>query len=398
MDIEVIKKYVKNPELYKRAYRSYKKAKRSNMDQAKNRFFHKTDKIDLALALSLSKQNKKRPYPSSEGEGSGAGTGGGYKHLKYNPIDDSETDAAYQRSLQDAIKASLGQKKIPVAHGIDDVVRMRRALDASRVARIEQLLVQNKELQRTIATSSPSIRDAVVASLRTELQQNRTELQLLQNGFSRSNVQYTLDPTSCRVDVRAWVADGSYGSVFETCVENNCNYVIKFVPLDVPIPSKTCNLASTNRDNCFTQTRREFATEVEYNTRLNGLGIGPRLFRHGICERVKNQYQADISVGYMVFDKWDTTLDAYVRTMFGGDIRTVELGLEPLQRKLDVLFRHNIYLPDLHTGNILLKLDAYGRIKDATPSDFGAVIEGTEKYAITRTTVRDVLSNRPSLK
>ena len=100
----------------------------------------------------------------------------------------------------------------------------------------------------------------------------------------------------------------------------------------------------------------------------------------------------------MVFDKWDTTLDAYVRTMFGGDIRTVELGLEPLQRKLDVLFRHNIYLPDLHTGNILLKLDAYGRIKDATPSDFGAVIEGTEKYAITRTTVRDVLSNRPSLK
>lgn len=48
----------------------------------------------------------------------------------------------------------------------------------------------------------------------------------------------------------------------------------------------------------------------------------------------------------------------------------------PLRRKLDILFAENIFLPDLHTGNVLLKLDARGRIRDATPVDFGAVIEG----------------------
>ena len=198
--------------------------------------------------------------------------------------------------------------------------------------------------------------------------------------YSRRQIEYIYkDPnTKCMRDfpVKQWIADGMSGSVFVTCIKHDCKYVIKLVPLDVYIPTDDCDIEHPVEGDCLGVSRKAFETEVEFTKKFSDLYAGPKMVAAGICDNVYNKYQPELSVGFIVQEKWDLSLEDYLQQYpddFQNNFQTIERLLLAKAKKIDKTGYCHI---DLHSGNILLRLDSRGvgnTVTDVTPSDFGII-------------------------
>jgi hypothetical protein len=201
--------------------------------------------------------------------------------------------------------------------------------------------------------------------------------------FVRQNVRYIFkDPNNKCIDfpIGEHVADGSSGSVFTTCVTHDCSYVIKLVPIDVFIPTFDCHLddPETLRD-CMDVTRHQFQKEIEMTKMFSDANVGPKLIAAGICDSaVDNEYQNNVTIGFIVQEKWDTSLKEYIQDFkreFMSDRDQIKELILKKARMLDQMGYRHI---DLHEGNILVRLQG-NKIYDIVLADFGDILRNDDR-------------------
>ena len=121
-------------------------------------------------------------------------------------------------------------------------------------------------------------------------------------------------------------------------------------------------------------TRQErklnFNWEHALTKKASELGVGPAVHEAFVCDNVLRvpEYGSLLSLGFIVMDRWDVTLEDYLEE--GGGKLSNDL-YEKLKGLVAILHENGISHYDLHEGNIVLKLDSEGVPIDIALIDFG---------------------------
>lgn len=149
------------------------------------------------------------------------------------------------------------------------------------------------------------------------------------------------------IDLKHKLAEGGFGSVYDACMEDSCNYVIKMQSIKRP------------------SRKTIFNNEVSFNARFNAKGIGPKMIARWECE----------GMGFMIMEKWDTDLWKYGRKYGRGALTKDENKefLDKLRDQIRTIHNEGYVHLDIRPVNIFLKLDKLdsSKIKDVTIADFG---------------------------
>ena len=130
--------------------------------------------------------------------------------------------------------------------------------------------------------------------------------------------------------------------------------------------------------NYIPLTRKErklsFDQEVELSKFTAQLEISPSISDAFVCDDVLRvpEYGALLSLGFIVMDRWDITLEDYYQDE-GNENLTVDL-YNKLVEKVKLLHENGIAHNDLHDGNIILKLDSAHVPVDVAIIDFGNAV------------------------
>ena len=193
--------------------------------------------------------------------------------------------------------------------------------------------------------------------------------------FTRHNVEYTInDDCLSTIPIREWIANGKYGSVFLACVEHECKYILKMIPLNVHIPTEECDISQPdNLDTiCIKYSENDFMHETNLSIKFGQSNIGPKVKMIGFCEDVENKYQGKIKVGYMVQEKYDMTLKEYISKYPNDFNNGFGFISNELIRKAKQIDEMGYFNEDIHEENIMLKI-VDDVIKDVALIDFGLV-------------------------
>lgn len=197
-----------------------------------------------------------------------------------------------------------------------------------------------------------------------------------QKSFTRFNVEYSIkDNCIENMPINKWIGNGKYGSVFLVCLEHQCEYVLKMIPLNVYIPTEDCDISLTEeemKDVCLKYSDDDFIRETEMSIMFGDVNIGPKVKVFGICNEVENKYQGKIRVGYIVQEKYDLTLHEFIASDPIGFINSFLFIQHLLIKKAKMIDEMGYFNEDVHQENIMLKIND-GEIKDVVFIDFGIV-------------------------
>ena len=214
--------------------------------------------------------------------------------------------------------------------------------------------------------------------------------------FTRHNVEYTIkDDCLTNIPIKQWIANGKYGTVFLACMEHECKYILKMIPLNVDIPTEECDISHPDDvgNICIKYTEGDFMHETDLSIKFGEANIGPKVKMIGFCEDVENKYQGKIKVGYMVQEKYDMTLKEYILNNPIECINNFHYITNELTNKAIQMDEMGYFNEDIHEENIMLKVEG-NEIKDIVFIDFGIVgkyLEDTNERDMTLNNTKDFL-------
>lgn len=138
---------------------------------------------------------------------------------------------------------------------------------------------------------------------------------------------------------------GEYGTVYNTCIDNECKYALKIARINLDI-----------NDNDPLELE-DFNKECKYAKLAGDLNIGPKLIKSWICNNVKPKfYKYKIKMGFILMEKMDMTLTKYIKINIDDNdkiknVRKMYLDL------CKIMLKNNIYNEDLHFGNVMLNIN-----------------------------------------
>lgn len=131
----------------------------------------------------------------------------------------------------------------------------------------------------------------------------------------------------------------SFDPIYETCVNDNCNYVSKVMGLNTE------------------EFRENFNKQVKFTKELNNIKIGPKLIANGILE-------LDVQYGIMVMEKWDSDLKK-------ESAKLQPEHIEKLLNQIKLMHEKGYVHMDIRPENVLVKLNPETKnISDITLIDF----------------------------
>ena len=129
----------------------------------------------------------------------------------------------------------------------------------------------------------------------------------------------------------------------------------------------------------------QFEQESSIATRMGDIGVGPKVFRTGICRKQLKTAVSLSDVGIIIMEKFDCSLDDFIQECLKMDLKSFLETLPKIKRivrdlrsfgkKGSKLVEHG----DLHDGNVLLKKLPNGFYKVAI-IDFGFSKKDTNEY------------------
>ncbi len=159
-----------------------------------------------------------------------------------------------------------------------------------------------------------------------------------QYGKCIENIELSKELGRQNIELRKELGRGVKGTVFESCIEQNCKYVLKVVEFSIdPFEAET--------------EIKELADEVEISKRAAKRNISPQIYGFWIC--IKNNRPA---YGFIVMDMLNITLKSWLERQ--PDYQTAIKSIQrKLNEKLDNLHQEGIIHNDLSNVNVLLKLN-----------------------------------------
>lgn len=138
------------------------------------------------------------------------------------------------------------------------------------------------------------------------------------------------------LNIGSQLGEGVSGIVYNACIINDCNYILKIVPL--------------RKHDKYT----EFKKECKYSKLASDLNIGPKLIKSWICENVKSLEKKDtIKMGFILMEKMTYTLEKYI--LLNINNKKILNKLKPLYMELcKKMIDNNFYNKDLHFKNIMI--------------------------------------------
>lgn len=124
---------------------------------------------------------------------------------------------------------------------------------------------------------------------------------------------------------------GAFGSISEACLNSNCDYIVKLIPLSNPRIEQT------------------FKRETLLGPFMNKKGIGPKIY---------DIYQC-LDAGFIIMDKWEGSIRKLVETQEFKK-KHLKVICEIIKKMNDLGVIHN----DLHTANILYRKKKNAKEKD----------------------------------
>lgn len=194
--------------------------------------------------------------------------------------------------------------------------------------------------------------------------------------FKRENIKYCCQK-GCfgGFELKEFINAGATGTVYVTCLQHRCGYAIKLVPIDVPIPG----YSDDDDHPSPVVTEEDFAREVKFVRMMSYYDIGPTYIADGLTAGVKmDGSEKLIRVAYVVTDRWATDLDAYNKRFPELVQQQKAHILEFMSNLAHRLLNINLYLCDLHPGNMVVKLDNENLITHLRFIDFGVMIDNDD--------------------
>ena len=130
---------------------------------------------------------------------------------------------------------------------------------------------------------------------------------------------------------------GAYGTIAEVCLKSDCKYIVKMIPLS------------------HEQIYKTFLREALIAPMMAKEGVGPKIYDIFVC----------LNAGYIIMEKWDSSIRNIIETN-----KFTEDHLEDITKLIIKMHKKGIIHNDLHTGNILYKIDDAGNYKFSI-TDYG---------------------------
>lgn len=167
-------------------------------------------------------------------------------------------------------------------------------------------------------------------------------------------------PKDFHVDDSEILGEGSYGVVLSGSIDF-LPVAIKFIPLDVPIPTIDCGL-KTDLADCSRYTKKEFEDEIKISKEFGDLRITPRIYFSEIIDLSEfhhPQIEEDAAldkpekIGVIVLERFGKSLSEWMRTDIDIFLKYEKEIKDEVWSLSKELYNLGYYNTDLHFGNIL---------------------------------------------
>ena len=204
------------------------------------------------------------------------------------------------------------------------------------------------------------------------------------------NVKYWQNVRYCASDclpemykVGTEIGSGLSGIAYDVTRSDGVNMVLKFMPLETPIPLVGCDLRDASTwDDCSTTSEKEFYREAELTKLFGDNNIGPRVFDIIVCEKANQNINPNLNpvkLGLIVMEHGGITLRTYAQQHYKKFRENIPFIKKKVKKLVKLLAeQHGYIMRDLHFGNIVVKINKKYNITDLQLIDFGDVYKGTE--------------------
>lgn len=141
---------------------------------------------------------------------------------------------------------------------------------------------------------------------------------------------------------------GAYGSISEACLNSDCKYVVKLIPL---------------------------SHEKIYKTFLREALIAPIMAKHGIGPKIHDIFIC-LNAGYIIMDKWEGSIRKLTVNNLLNDIHLTDIC-----DKIVKMHNLGVIHGDLHTANVLFRTNKIGGY-DFCITDYGLSLYFEDKNSI----------------
>jgi hypothetical protein len=174
-------------------------------------------------------------------------------------------------------------------------------------------------------------------------------------------------PKDFHIDETDIIGEGSYGLVLGGSIDS-LPIAIKFIPLDVQIPTVDCGLKNDGGD-CSKFTKKEFEDEVKVSKEFGQLGLTPKVyfsdvvdlseFHHPQVEEDKALDKPE-KIGVIVLERFGKSLSDWIRTDVDTFLKYEDIIKNDVWDLLKELYELGYFNMDNHFGNILFHDDTKG--------------------------------------
>ena len=141
---------------------------------------------------------------------------------------------------------------------------------------------------------------------------------------------------------------GAYGSISEVCLNSDCKYVVKLIPL---------------------------SHEKIYKTFLREALIAPIMAKHGIGPKIHDIFIC-LNAGYIIMDKWEGSIRKLTANNLLNDIHLTDIC-----DKIVKMHNLGVIHGDLHTANVLFRTNKIGGY-DFCITDYGLSLYFEDKNSM----------------
>jgi hypothetical protein len=183
----------------------------------------------------------------------------------------------------------------------------------------------------------------------------------------------------CPIDavvVRELIGAGTYGKVYRTCLEGDCNVVVKVQVLSQPDPSKASKQS-------YEELIRDFDNEAALAKRASDGGYGPRVLLacrgagHADNElALALELAVPYEVGLIAMERWDGSLRQLAWCHSAE--RSAEVA-RLLEAKVAAMRADNVVHADLQPANVFYRLRGR-RVVDLAIGDYGYAFDLTQPH------------------
>jgi len=136
--------------------------------------------------------------------------------------------------------------------------------------------------------------------------------------------------------------EGGFGSISEVCSKTDCRYVAKVIPLAIP------------------SVKKSFMREAVIAPVMGEVGIGPKIHDVFTC----------LNAGFIIMDTWEGSLGKLLEK----EKRLKQKDLEQIGVLIDKMHRLGVIHNDMHSGNILYRINEKTNEREFVITDFGLAL------------------------